>query len=60
MVEVKYSYLTTLWKGVKALIYYGLGFALGMIANWDPAITSLTVGTVLTMGINWLKMNLKD
>ena len=53
----KYSLGITIIKGIKTAIVYGIPLALAVIAEVDPAITSITVGTLLLMILNWAKHN---
>lgn len=45
----------TLIKGAKTAIVFGIPLILAGLAEFDPAITSLTVGTLLVMLSNWAK-----
>lgn len=51
-----FSYKTMLIKGVKALVLYGLPFALGKLMDFYPEVMSLSLGTVLIMLVNILKV----
>ena len=51
----KYKVGITLIKGVKTLLAFGIPAVLAVIMQIDPAITSLTVGTIFTMLANWAK-----
>ena len=53
--DKKYSYLTTIIKGIKTGVVFGLPLILAFLAQWDPAITSITLGTILVMVQNWAK-----
>ena len=51
----KYSFWLTIWKGIRRALQYGLPFLLGYLADYHPAVLSLTIGSVIEMLINWAK-----
>lgn len=50
-----YELKLTLWKGIKYLSFYGVPFVVGAYLNFHPEIASLTVGTIATMVVNYMK-----
>jgi len=50
-----YSILKTIIKGAKTALVYGIPLLLAGLTQWDPAITSITIGTLLLMIGNWAK-----
>ena len=50
-----YEYKKTLWKGFRRLLQYGLPLALAYLVKFNPAITSMSVGTILEAVINYAK-----
>ncbi len=53
---MQFSIKQMLQKMAKYLIFYGVPF---LVAQWlqaNPAIASLTVGTIMTGIMNWLKV----
>lgn len=50
-----YDYKTTLLKGLKGVLFYGVPAGIAYAVNFYPTISGLTVGTVATMFANWLK-----
>lgn len=50
-----YSFGITIIKGIKTALAYGIPLLLAGLVQWDPEITSITVGTLLLMISNWAK-----
>ena len=51
----EYDWKITVIKAGKTLLAYGIPALIAVIAQIDPAIMSLTVGTILTAIGNWAK-----
>lgn len=56
--ETKFSYKKMIFKGVKYLVLYGLPYLVATLIKFYPEIMSLSIGTLLTMVINMLKVRL--
>ena len=51
----KYSLQTTIWKGIKYVLIFGVPYVIATWIELNPEISSLTVGFVLTAAINFIK-----
>jgi len=55
--KIEYSYLKGIWKTVKPMLIFGIPLVIALANQFDPAITTLTVGGILTFALNWVKHN---
>ena len=53
----KYSFTKGLGKGAKAWIIFFLAFAVSSVTEGVPHLASLTIGGVLVMLLNYLKIS---
>lgn len=51
-----FSWKKSVMKGVKYCVLYGLPLLVGKLAEFHPEWMSLSVGTILTMLVNVLKV----
>jgi hypothetical protein len=52
---MEYKPMVTLKKGIVQLACFGLPLFITTYLQWYPEVDTLTVGTVFTIFINWLK-----
>jgi hypothetical protein len=50
-----YEWMKTIKKGVIQLLCFGVPLVITTYLQWYPEAATLTVGTILTMLINYLK-----
>lgn len=50
-----YNWKITLWKGIKYGCFYGIPFLVASFINLYPEYAAMTVGSLLTMGVNYMK-----
>lgn len=50
-----YKVSKTITKGVRTFIWFALPWLVSMFIQEMPMIANLTIGSLLTMGANWLK-----
>ena len=51
----KFSVTKTFWKGATFLLTFGIPYCIATYLQFNPEISALTVGTIATMVINYLK-----
>lgn len=51
----KYDVKKTIWKGIKYAVFYGVPMFFETLLKGNPGWASVTLGSLITMGVNWLK-----
>lgn len=50
-----YDWKVSLWKGIKQILIFGIPFVITAWLNFHPEISSLTIGAVANILINFIK-----
>ena len=52
---MRYDFKKTLGKGLRSIIYFGTPALLAIAFDANPSLSSITLGTLVTMLSNYLK-----
>lgn len=54
--NMNFSFKTMIWKGIKYFIIFAIPFLVNQFIVAFPQIAQLTVGALLVMLVNWIKI----